>query len=103
MVFTVGVIALVLVSALGRLLMAYDDVHRWYWLCAAPWLPILLYCFIILVDSTITNKSIKIGFLSIGAAFIQLMGYGFGFISAWWKRCVLHRGSFSAFDRTFYK
>jgi glycosyltransferase involved in cell wall biosynthesis len=62
MVFTVGVIALVLVSALGRLLMAYDDVHRWYWLCAAPWLPILLYCFIILVDSTITNKSIKIGF-----------------------------------------
>jgi GT2 family glycosyltransferase len=41
MVFTLGVIGLVLVSAVGRVLMHYDDPHRWYWLCAAPWLPIL--------------------------------------------------------------
>ena len=25
----------------------------------------------------------------IPAAFTQLMGYGLGFIAAWWKRCVL--------------
>ena len=30
-VFTVGVCALVLTSAVGRVLMAYDDIHRWYW------------------------------------------------------------------------
>ena len=40
-VFTLGVIGLILISAVGRVLMHYDDVHRWFWLCAAPWLPIL--------------------------------------------------------------
>ena len=32
MVFTVGVIALILISMTGRLLMHYDDPHKWYWL-----------------------------------------------------------------------
>src|SRR5574344_2058019 len=103
MVFTVGVIALVLTSAVGRVLMRYDDIHKWYDLCAFPWIPILLYCLLILTDSTIQNKSIKIGFLSIGAAFIQLMGYGCGFISAWWRRCVMGKEEFNAFNETFYK
>ena len=103
MVFTVGVIALVLVSAVGRVLMHYDDVHRWYWLCALPWLPILLYSLLIFVDSSIQNKSLKIGFVSIAAAFVQLMGYGCGFLEAWWRRCVLGKDEFQAFEKTFYK
>lgn len=102
-VFTVGTIALILTSAVGRLLMHYYGVHRFYWLCSAPWLPILLFCLIILVDSTIRNKSLKIGFMSIGAAFVQLFGYGCGFISAWWKRCILGKDEYHAFDKTFYK
>jgi len=48
-------------------------------------------------------KSIKIGFLSIGAAFTQLMGYGLGFIEAWWKRCVRGLDEFQAFEKNFYK
>ncbi len=103
MVFTVGVIALVVTSAVGRALMYYDDVHRWYWLCALPWLPILLYSLIICVDSTIQNRSLKIGLLSIPAAFTQLMGYGLGFLEAWWKRCVRGQDEFQAFEKTFYK
>ena len=103
MVFTVGVIALVLASAVGRVLMHYDDVHRWYWLCALPWLPILLYSLLIFVDSSIQNKSLKIGFVSIAAAFVQLMGYGCGFLEAWWRRCVLGKDEFQAFEKTFYK
>lgn len=103
MVFTVGVIALVLTSAVGRLLMQYDNLHKWYWLCAAPWLPIIAYCLLIFVDSTKQNRSMKIGAMSIGAAFVQLMGYGCGFITAWWKRCVLGKDEFSAFEKTFYK
>ena len=102
-VFTVGVIAMVLVSAVGRVLMHYDDVHRWFWLCAAPWLPIILYSLVILIDSTIQNKSLKVGILSIPAAFTQLMGYGFGFIESWWKRCVLKQDEFTAFEKNFYK
>lgn len=102
-VFTVGVIALILASAAGRILMEYDDVHRWYWLCAAPWLPILFYSAVIIADSSYRNRSIKVGLLSVPAAFTQLMGYGFGFIESWWKRCVLGRGEFQAFEETFYK
>ena len=103
MVFTVGVCALVLTSAVGRVLMAYDDIHRWYWLCAAPWLPILLYSLLIAADSTTANKSLKVGLLSVPAAFIQLFGYGCGFINAWWKRCVKGQDEFHAFEKTFYK
>ena len=102
-VFTVGVIGLILLSAVGRVLMHYDDLHKWYWLCAAPWLPILLYSGVIFIDSTIKNHSIKVGLLSVPAAFTQLMGYGFGFIESWWKRCVLGKDEFTAFEKNFYK
>jgi hypothetical protein len=103
MVFTVGVIALILCSAVGRALMHYDAVHRWYWLCAAPWLPILFYSLVICVDSTLLNKRVKVGLLSVPAAFVQLMGYGFGFIESWWKRCVLKQDEFTAFEKNFYQ
>ena len=103
MVFTVGVTALVLTSAVGRALMHYDDIHRWYWLCAGPWLPILLYCLLIFAGSTAANRSLKVGLLSVPAAFIQLYGYGCGFLTAWWRRCVMGRNEFHAFDKTFYK
>ena len=103
MVFTVGCILLVLISAVGRVLMEYDDVHRWYYMCALPWLPIIFYAAVIATDSSIKNRSIKIGILSIAAAFIQLSGYGFGFIEAWWKRCVCGKDEFRAFEKNFYK
>lgn len=105
MVFTVGVIALVLLSATGRVLMEYNSENfwQWYWLCITPWLPILLYSLIICIDSSIQNRSAKIGALSIIAAFVQLMGYGFGFLEAWWKRCVCKKDEFQAFEKTFYK
>lgn len=37
------------------------------------------------------NKSVKIAFLSIIAAFTQLTAYGLGFIQDYWKRVVLKR------------
>ncbi len=101
--FTVGTAGLILLSAAGRILMEYDDTHRWYWLCAAPWLPILLYSSMICLDATIQNRSLKIGAISVAAAFVQLTGYGSGFIEAWWKRCLLGKDEFHAFEKTFYK
>ena len=102
-VFTVGVIALILISAVGRALMHYVDRDQFYWMCFAPWIPILLYSLLICIDSTIKNKSLKVGLLSVPAAFVQLMGYGLGFIESWWKRCVLRQDEFTAFEKTFYK
>lgn len=66
-------------------------------------LPLLLYCLLIFVDSSMQNKSLWVGLLSIPAAFTQLMGYGFGFIESWWKRCVLKQDEFTAFEKNFYK
>ena len=105
MVFTVGVVALVLISAFGRAMMHYDapNWRSWYWVCALPWLPILFYSLVIFIDSSIRNKSLKVGLLSIPAAFVQLMGYGFGFIESWWKRCVKKQDEFTAFEKNFYK
>lgn len=103
MVFTVGVIALVLTSAVGRVLMHYDDIHRWYWLCAGPWMPIMAYSLVIFADAARRFRSAKIGLIAVAAAFTQLTGYGLGFISAWWKRCVMGRDEFHAFEKNFYK
>ena len=73
--------------------------------CFSFWglIPILFYALIILLDSSFQNKSIKIGAISIIASFIQLTGYGSGFIRAWWKRVVLKKDEFSAFEKNFYK
>lgn len=73
-------------------------------LCQPLWLaPIVLYALMILADSSMHNRSLRIGLLSVAAAFVQLTGYGLGFFNAWWKRCVRGGSEFSAFDKTFYK
>lgn len=103
-IFTVGVILLVLISAFGRAMMHYDPTNfrSWYLVCAIPWLPILAFCLLIFIDASIRNRSVIIGLKSIAAAFIQLFGYGCGFLVAWWKRCVLGKNEFQAFEKTFY-
>ena len=90
------------ISASALLLMHYDDPHRWYWLCAAPLLLLLAYALLIFADAVRKNRSPKIGLLSVGAAFVQLMGYGFGFLKAWWLRCVQGKDEFTAFEKNFY-
>ena len=86
-VFTLGVIGLLIISL--------------FWPLAC--VPIILYSLIILIDSSLKNKNLWVGILSIPAAFVQLMGYGFGFIESWWKRCVLKKDEFTAFEKNFYK
>ena len=71
--------------------------------CNLLWNLLLLYALLIFVDSSIQNRSLYIGLLSIVAAFVQLTGYGLGFLYAWWKRCVCHADEFSAFNKNFYK
>jgi len=39
----------------------------------------------------------------VGASFVQLTGYGTGFLRAWWQRCVRGKDEFSAFEKNFYK
>lgn len=104
-VFTVGTCLMILVAAVGRAMMHYDPANRQTWtlVMAIPLLLLMAYCMMIFVDSAMKNKSAKIGLLSVGAAFVQLMGYGTGFLQAWWLRCVKKKDEFQAFEQTFYK
>ena len=95
MVFTVGVVAMLLLCA--ALAVACP---AWAWV---PLVPLALYGLLICADSSWLNRSLRIGLASVAAAYVQLMGYGLGFIGAWWKRCVMGRSEYSAFDKTFYK
>lgn len=69
--------------------------------CVTVILPVL-YANVIFIDSSVKNRDLRTGFLSVPAAFIQLTGYGTGFIRAWWRRCVKGEGEFSAFVKNFY-
>ena len=74
--------------------------------CPVGWwhfVPLLLFALIIFLDAACTEKSLKVGLLSVAAAYVQLTGYGTGFLRAWWQRCVLGRGEFEAFKKNFYK
>ena len=116
-VFTLGVIACLLLFAAGaglyiegewldyNGLRPTDNMHQGigFMFCELALIPLILYSLIIFVDSSLKNKSLWVGLLSIPAAFTQLMGYGLGFIESWWKRCVLKQDEFQAFEKTFYK
>lgn len=86
-IFTVGVVLVILCS----------------FVCVWSLLLLAIFAAIIFADSSVRNKSVKIGIFSVIAAFIQLTGYGSGFLAAWWKRCVLGKEAYSAFEKNFYK
>ncbi len=55
----------------------------------SPWflLPIGIYVLGLFIESLVKNKSVKIALLSIVAAYIQLFGYGTGFLG----ECITHK------------
>lgn len=72
--------------------------------CPYSLLPLLLYALLVGMDSSFSNRSLKIGILSVAAAYVQLIGYGTGFLRAWWSRCILkEEGDTEAFKKNFYQ
>jgi glycosyltransferase involved in cell wall biosynthesis len=101
-IFTVGVVSLALLFVLGVVLFALG-LCGW-WVMVAALAPLLLYSVLIFVDSLVQNRSLKVATLSIYASFVQLLGYGTGFIRAWWLRCVCGRNEeLQAFRDNFYQ
>lgn len=74
--FTVGVFAMVFLSL---------------FVSSVFILPVLFYAFLIFVCSFIANKSLSVAFLSIPASYIQLIGYGCGFLKSVFVRGVLRQ------------
>lgn len=107
-VFTVGCALLLLPFLFGLVMLIVGGLSAWQQqymepgcnmgmvgvlfggaLMLASVLPFLLYTFLIFVDSSVRNRSLWVGVLSVPASFIQLLGYGSGFLGAAWKRLVL--------------
>ena len=93
--FTVGLA----VCLLGALVLGLAGISWWH---VCLW-PIGLFVVLIFVDSLLKNKNLSVAVQSIMASFVQLVGYGWGFIHAWWKRCVLGQDEFGMFKKNFYK
>ncbi|MEG1581235.1 MAG: glycosyltransferase [Bacteroidaceae bacterium] len=87
MVFTLGVVGLLLCSVF----------------CLWSLLPLGLFALLIFIDASVAERSVVIGGEAVVASFVQLLGYGTGFLRSWWQRCVLGKEDFEAFKTTFYK
>ncbi|MCH2021988.1 MAG: glycosyltransferase [Saprospiraceae bacterium] len=87
-IFTLGSICLLVISI----------VYSVFFL-----LPNLVHILIIFLDSSLRNKSITIGMLSIATSYTQLFGYGSGFIIATWKRIILNQKEYAAYIDNFYE
>ncbi|HKL71317.1 MAG TPA: glycosyltransferase [Marinilabiliaceae bacterium] len=70
-----------------------------------PWylLSLAVVPLIILFDALNITKELKTAFWAVPASFVQIFGYGLGFISAFWRRIILRRKEFIAFQSNFYK
>jgi glycosyltransferase involved in cell wall biosynthesis len=55
-------------------------------------LPFMLFSLLLFVDSLLIYKSIKIACLSVIACYIQLYGYGTGFIKSFVEKIILRKG-----------
>lgn len=49
-------------------------------------IPYIVFFALILVHASVKNRNLTIGLLSTIASFLQLTGYGLGFLSEWWKK-----------------
>lgn len=75
-VFTVGAIALVIGSFFCK------------WLL----IPLLVYMLALWIGGIVATRSLKIGTLGVGAAMVQLTGYGTGFIKAYVQKIIMGKG-----------
>lgn len=82
-VFTVGV---VFILALSLLLSPYFL------------LLLLAHAVFILMDAAIRNRNIFIGLLAVVTSYVQLLGYGTGFIHAFLVRILFRKGEFAMFQ-----
>lgn len=63
----------------------------------------LLFSILILIDAGLRTGSLWVALLAIIATYIQLLGYGSGFLVAWFKVCLLKHDKCIAFEKNFYK
>ena len=83
--FTMGNLFLV-AACMVHLILAFILTGRFSCWALLWFAPILLYILMVIIDSLLKNKSLKVALLSVPAAYCQLFGYGLGFIRAFFSK-----------------
>ena len=65
-------------------------------------LPVVLYFSSVIIHSTILNRNLLVGLLSVPSVFIQLFGYGLGFMVSLIRLKLLKKDPSFAFSKNFY-
>jgi cellulose synthase/poly-beta-1,6-N-acetylglucosamine synthase-like glycosyltransferase len=86
--FILAVLALLLLSVL------LSGIFAW---------PLLFFMLLLFVSATIKSRNLIVGILAVITSFTQLIAYGTGFLNAFWRRVILGRDEYSAFNKNFYK
>ncbi|MDE6304091.1 MAG: glycosyltransferase [Paramuribaculum sp.] len=76
-----------LAVVIGVLLLLLGIFVSWWWL-----LPVGVYLLAIFADALRSTRSLKVALLAVPASIIQLVGYGTGFLRAWFRNIVMGRG-----------
>ena len=84
--FLIGVLSLILLSV-------------YTWLAVVP---ITVFSLLVFVHSSLSNKNVLVGILSVLASFIQLSGYGSGFIKALVDKKIFGKKPRFGFEKSFY-
>ena len=88
--------SLFLIGSISSLLLGL--IASWYLA-----LPVLLIALIMFVEALVTRKSLVIALLAVPAAFIQLGGYGFGYLKSFIKIRLLGQDEKVAFGSFFFE
>lgn len=94
--FLYGNIGLILLSIILGICLENATISL---ICIAP---LLLYILLLFIDS-LRQNSVKVAFLSIIAAYVQLSAYGMGFTLGIWKVWIKGDKEAKAFVKNFYK
>ena len=86
-VFTIGAALLIIGS------------FFWHWLI----IPLLIYLIALWIGGLMTTRSVKIATQGVGAAMVQLVGYGTGFIKAYVTKIIFRKGRDEAKEREIRK
>nr|WP_321451863.1 glycosyltransferase [uncultured Carboxylicivirga sp.] len=66
------------------------------------WILVLIFPFSVITDAWIRTNKFNVALLCSMASLVQLFGYGYGFINAFWVRIIRGKGSFHSFAQSFY-
>ncbi|MCD6331654.1 MAG: glycosyltransferase [Bacteroidales bacterium] len=81
----------------GAVLLIFGMLFDWLFLT-----PVVLFAWVLIIDASFRHRSLVTGLLSCWAAFIQITGYGLGYLDSWCRVTLLQRDEYGVLAHGFY-